>query len=1046
MAKHSIIFFNALLCPFLLIVIWVVDGNNDELHTIVSPLVNRELETSVVANHWPSTPQNIFCEAFVYHSQEEKGIDFLDRLAEENLDRVMSDAMAEELVMKVTPLMGAAKQLLQLSLALRAQSPHCELYRGLARETLQQQQAHQLFLDPPEAFAVVDGEIITVDTLSSVLATKPQTAVKTIPNETIIPAFGENAYGILYGNMGTPLFAATYRLLRNSEIPFVVRHMGAVDYEERNQSNATGLPLQGYGVWLDIRNVEYKVFDDRGNDSLHSDDEIMVDLTKDDLDVPPGFLAGVNLTALGLDTEKTLVRKLWSAHHNQNLHSSIIPPVWRRRQLPLQATTAILNSATDPLVTLQQISQNLPSMVSSLVQLEVPDNLRKAVEVLEESGDLRPGLLYINGKPLPIDMASFNLFDILNVIQKEQRNLDEMSEMLKDLPSAALRDVQAAWMNGKRFLEGAAGDNGDRKAQTLRIDVARGWKNAVIYLNDVEKDSLYSRWPTSLHHMRMNMEYGGPPSVRRNLFTLLAVVDPIQDPESVALNLGLQLMQAAYPVRIGLLFVDTEHFQECSTFLSKQGTTTSEPCPIPTLFDTKSKLDISKAKATSQTVHLLILTALRDLRAYPGGIFTYIEYIMSFLRDARSNSESVSIGQLLDFHGKLYQSLNLKSAEQAVSDATTIMKAGDKNDDVMAYGHSIKFAVQRGLKPGMGFVNGRPLPANTADEGINRLFGQEQNHVLSLISHGKITDTSPKSVYAYLLEGDNVYAKIHPLLVDPSSGSVPKFLNLDDSFGEEAMCSPNKMVTDVADQVNATKFVIDGIFDFSTELGMAHAAAFLSVMKSLPDKPERVAYRILPSNAKAASTAICPLFAHASVLESGALQKIMDHKYKSLTTKQLLDKLVGISPEVAEIMLSNDGLCSSQRYLHRKLPADNLIVGNGRIILLHDELVTQSDLEMLLSVQMASSRAVTRMLSPYFPVESPKFLISVARVVALLSEHAESSSRTRLSNTIRDLEATSEEDLKEVLLSWNNGPDDREALKVCFFASWLLTFTFSDFN
>jgi UDP-glucose:glycoprotein glucosyltransferase len=1046
MAKYSISFLKLLLCLLLQIVFWVVEGN-DELHTTVSPLVNRELETSVVANHWPSTPQNIFCEAFLYHCQDEKGIEFLDRLVEENLDQVMSDAMAEELVMKVTPLIGGAKQLLQLSLALRAQSPHCELCRGLARETLQQQQAHHLFLQPPDAFAVVDGEIVTVDTLSSFLATKPQTAVKTIPKETIISTSGENAYVILYGNMGTPLFAATYRLLRNSEIPFVVRHMGAVDYEERNKSNATGVPLQGYGVWLDIRNVEYKVFDDHGNDSLHSDDEIMVDLTKDDLDVPPEFLSGVNLTALGLDTDKTLVRKLWSAHHNQNLHSSIIPPVWRRRQLPLQATTAIMDSATDPLVTLQQISQNLPSMASSLVQLEVSDSLRKAVEVLEESGALRPGLLYINGKPLPIDMASFNFFDILNVIQKEQRNLDEMSEMLKDLPQAALHDVQAAWMNGKRFLEGSAGDKKDAKSKTLRIDVARGWKNAVIYLNDVEKDSLYSRWPTSLHHMRMNMEYGGPPSVRRNLFTVLAVVDPIQDPESVALNLGLQLMQAAYPVRIGLLLVDTEHFQECSTFLSKQGTATSEPCPIPNIFDTKSKPDISKAKATTQTVHHLLLTAIRDLRAYPGGIFTYIEYIMSFLRDARSNNESVSIGQLLDFHGKLYQSLNLKSAEQAVSEATTSMKAGDKNDDVIAYGHSIKFAVQRGLKPGMGFVNGRPLPVNIADESINRLFGEEQNHVLSLISQEKITDTSPKSVYAYLLEGDNVYAKIHPLLVDHSSGPVPKFLNLNDSFGEEALCSPNKMTTDEADQVNATKFVFDGIFDFSTELGMAHAAAFLSVMKSLPGKPERVAYRILPSNTKAASTAICSFFAHASFVESDALEKIIDPKYKSLTTKQLLEKLVDLSPEAAGKMLSNDGLCSSQKYLQRKISANNMIVGNGRTFLLDDELVTLSDVEMLLSVQMASSRAVTRILSPYFPVESPQYFLSVARVVALVSEHAESSSRTRLSEIISDLDVSSEEDLRKLSLSWNNGPNEnREAMKVCFSAILVIDSTFSNLN
>lgn len=1047
MTENSAISFTFFLL-FVFLTVSVLADDNDELLT-VSPIVNRELEASVVARNWPSTPQSIFCEAFVYHSQEDIGAEFLDRLVEENIDSVTTNALAEELVLSATPLRGVAKRLLQLSLALRAQSPHCELYRGLARETLWQQAQH-LLLQPPDAFAVIDGEVVTADAIQS-LTERPQTAVKTIPKEKIIGSSTDNAYVILYGNMGTSLFAASYQSLRNSGISFVVRHLGAVDYEDQNKNNVTGTPLQGYGVWLDIRNVEYKVFDDRGNDPSHSDDETQIDLTESELDIPHEFLSGVNLTALGLDGDVDLVRKLWSAHHSQNLHSSIIPPVWRRRHLPLQAAAAVIHSVTDPLVTLQQVSQNIPSLASTLVQLEVPDHLRKSVEFLEESGALRPGLLYINGKPLAADMASFNLFDILNVIKKEQKNLDLLKENLKDLPDGALHEIQMAWMNGKRFLHGDLGGGlgpktgektKDDKAKPLRIDVARGWRNAVIYLNDVEKDSMYARWPTSMRQMMMNMEYGRPPSVRRNLFTLLAVIDPIQDPESVALSLGLQLMQASYPARIGLLLVDPEHFRACSKYLASQPSETSEPCPVPPIFHAQTDSgDIMKARASAQAIHRLVVTARRDLQEYPGGIVAYIEYLMSFIRDIRDSNESLSLEQLLRFHGKLYQGLNINTADQAMSDALRNLQDEDKNGDVFAYGHAVKFAVERGLRPGMGFINGRPLPTNIGDESANRVFAEEQNYVLSLISEQKITDSSPKSVYAYLLTGDHVYEKIHPLLVDGDTGDKSKFLDLIDSFGEEALCSPGKKDKILPDQENATNFVIDGIFDFSTESGMAHAAAFLSVMKSFASQSGNnhasVTYRILPSSRQSASASICPVFAHASLVDSEALEQIADPKFMSLTTEQLVNKIAGLGRNIADKLISNAAanLCTSQKYLERDLPAKNMVIGNGRVYTLDDEMVTQSDIELLLSVQMTSSAAVTSLLKQHFRFDKPSHFRHAARVVAWLSQQAESNSRTRLRDTIKGLESTSEENLETVILSWNDRfNDDGQTLKVCFFA------------
>ena len=96
-----------------------------------------------------------------------------------------------------------------------------------------------------------------------------------LPDETFHPKPYESVddiVAILYGQVGTTAFASLYKSLKYSQINFVVRHMGYIRYEEKIQKNedissrATPTSLQGYGVRLDIRNLEYKAFDESSDD------------------------------------------------------------------------------------------------------------------------------------------------------------------------------------------------------------------------------------------------------------------------------------------------------------------------------------------------------------------------------------------------------------------------------------------------------------------------------------------------------------------------------------------------------------------------------------------------------------------------------------------------------------------------------------------------------------------------------------------------------------------------------------------------------------
>ena len=249
------------------------------------------------------------------------------------------------------------ENLLPLALALRAHMPHCEMHRSLARDV-----AIQFGLyDPsstngsdniPAAFCVVsrthskDGERIVLDTqvLADVGLLDPALKILgsiqddgMLPNKDsssfLMPLSDEKyhpdvvkesaaeakdqveAVTILYAQVGTTAFATFYNKLKESQVKFIVRHIGHISHEEEmmtieqqqmhdspsstQQSLAIPTALQGYGVRLDIRNVEYKAFDDGPINKEDGNDEQLIDWN--DSEHHPEhpardeYLAGINL-------------------------------------------------------------------------------------------------------------------------------------------------------------------------------------------------------------------------------------------------------------------------------------------------------------------------------------------------------------------------------------------------------------------------------------------------------------------------------------------------------------------------------------------------------------------------------------------------------------------------------------------------------------------------------------------------------------------------------------------------------------------------------
>jgi hypothetical protein len=283
-------------------------------------------------------------------------------------------------------------------------------------------------------------------------------------------------------------------------------------------------------------------------------------------------------------------------------------------------------------------------------------------------------------------------------------------------------------------------DNGSVGAGTkFRIDVGRGYRGAVTYINDIERDPQYRQWPRSIEQMLMMAQFGQPPTVRRNMFTMLLVVDPLSGKESRTLDMAIQLIQANLPIRLGFLFVSETDIESCKAAASSNGDG-DDSCFFPPL-DIGDAVDLSDVKgiaATTKAASLLV----ENLVQKHGGMASlgFVDMILSTWKGKSSLKDLVEL--YVDF---LRRSQLIGTSSGAVEDALAVLSKdttrdpGDMKSTYVDYAMAVEFAVNKSIRPGMSFLNGLPLPDSPQD--MQRAFFEEQNNVMQLAMSGAITDT-----------------------------------------------------------------------------------------------------------------------------------------------------------------------------------------------------------------------------------------------------------------------------------------------------------------
>uniref|UniRef100_A0A8C1FMA5 UDP-glucose ceramide glucosyltransferase-like 1 n=1 Tax=Cyprinus carpio carpio TaxID=630221 RepID=A0A8C1FMA5_CYPCA len=381
--------------------------------------------------------------------------------------------------------------LLKLSLSLRAYSPAVHAFQQIASDE-----------PPPDgctAFVVVHGQnACSTKDMKKLLKTaagRPRPYLYKSDHQYPGVNGTDLPVAVLYAEIGTKEFNTFHKVLseraQEGKLIYVLRHFVSVSISR--------MLLSGYGVELAIKSTEYKAVDDT-QVKVTTDNE-------DENDEVQGFLFGkLKKSHPDLQEELGELRK----HLLESTNDMTPLKVWELQDLSFQAASRIMTVPKfDSLKLMQDLSQNFPSKARSLTRVAVNQDMRKEIEdnqKVSESMGIQPGDagLFINGIHVDLDIHNAFRYD----------------------PCARSYQLEAGTTN-----------------------VPQHWAN------DIEKDSMYRHWPSSVQELLRATFPGVIRQIRRNFYNLVLFLDPIQEESIELVKLAELFYKHNIPLRIGFVLV-----------------------------------------------------------------------------------------------------------------------------------------------------------------------------------------------------------------------------------------------------------------------------------------------------------------------------------------------------------------------------------------------------------------------------------------------------------------------------------------------------------
>lgn len=182
--------------------------------------------------------------------------------------------------------------------------------------------------------------------------------------------------------------------------------------------------------------------------------------------------------------------------------------------------------------------------------------MKHNIDVLGRSLNLQPpdAALFVNG--LFFDAETLEIGALHETLRSELRVLNGLHNLSKiDSFKNQIFDPKMNHfltdIEGKLASDLLALDLSSSGGKEFAIDIR---DSAIMWINDLENDVQYKRWPNSLMDLLRPSFPGMLRNVRKNLFNLVLLVDPIKPESRGIIKLAESFVIHLAPVRLGLVF------------------------------------------------------------------------------------------------------------------------------------------------------------------------------------------------------------------------------------------------------------------------------------------------------------------------------------------------------------------------------------------------------------------------------------------------------------------------------------------------------------
>uniref|UniRef100_A0A8C2UXN0 UDP-glucose:glycoprotein glucosyltransferase 1 n=1 Tax=Chinchilla lanigera TaxID=34839 RepID=A0A8C2UXN0_CHILA len=491
---------------------------------------SKAITTSLTAK-WFSYPLLLEASEFLAEDNQEKFWNFVE--ASQNIgssDHHGTNYSYYHAILEAAfPFLSPLQQnLLKFCLSLHSYSATIQAFQQIAADE-----------PPPEgcnSFFSVHGEkTCNFDVLETLLITAPGRPKPLLfKGDHRYPSSNpESPVVIFYSEIGLQEFSSFHHQLVSKS------NAGKINYIFRHYiSNPRKEPvhLSGYGVELAIKSTEYKAKDDTQVKGTEVNTTVIGE--NDPIDEVQGFLFG---RLRDLHPELTGQLKELRKHLVESTNEMAPLKVWQLQDLSFQTAARILAAPAElALVVMKDLSQNFPTKARAITKTAVNSELRTEVEENQKyfkgTLGLQPGdsALFING--LHIDLDTQDIFSLFDVLRNEARVMEGLYRL--GIEGLSLHNIL------KLNIQPSEAD--------YAIDIR---SPAISWVNNLEVDSRYNSWPSSLQDLLRPTFPGVIRQIRKNLHNMVFIVDPTHENTAELINTAEMFLSNHIPLRVGFIFV-----------------------------------------------------------------------------------------------------------------------------------------------------------------------------------------------------------------------------------------------------------------------------------------------------------------------------------------------------------------------------------------------------------------------------------------------------------------------------------------------------------